>query len=62
MSTSTYAHPEVLVDTSWVLQHHKDSMVRIAEVDYDLFVGHEFWAKGDIFQSLKQAFDICNVN
>lgn len=35
MSISGYAHPEVLVDTSWVLQHHKDSMVRIAEVDYD---------------------------
>ncbi|MDG6997137.1 MAG: sulfurtransferase [Nitrososphaerota archaeon] len=30
-----YAHPEVLVDTNWVLQHHKDSNVRIAEVDYD---------------------------
>lgn len=30
-----YAHPEVLVDTNWVLQHHKDADVRIAEVDYD---------------------------
>jgi len=30
-----YAHPEVLVDTNWVLQHHKDTNVRIAEVDYD---------------------------
>jgi thiosulfate/3-mercaptopyruvate sulfurtransferase len=39
MSTTTqtrgYAHPEVLVDTNWVLQHHKDANVRIAEVDYD---------------------------
>jgi len=34
MSTS-YTHPEVLVDTNWVLQHHKDANVRIAEVDYD---------------------------
>ena len=34
MSTS-YAHSEVLVDTNWVLQHHKDANVRIAEVDYD---------------------------
>jgi len=31
----SYAHPEVLVDTNWVLQHHKDANVRIAEVDYD---------------------------
>ena len=30
-----YAHPEVLVDSNWVLQHHKDGDVRIAEVDYD---------------------------
>ena len=32
---SAYAHPGVLVDTNWVLQHHKDANVRIAEVDYD---------------------------
>ena len=31
-----YAHPEVLVDTQWVVDHLKDSeKVRIAEVDYD---------------------------
>jgi thiosulfate/3-mercaptopyruvate sulfurtransferase len=30
-----YAHPEVLVSSDWVLQHHKDSTVRIVEVDYD---------------------------
>ncbi len=30
-----YSHPEVLVDTNWVLDHHKDATVRIAEVDYD---------------------------
>jgi thiosulfate/3-mercaptopyruvate sulfurtransferase len=35
MSTRSYAHPEVIVDTNWVVQHHKDSNVRIAEVDYD---------------------------
>src|ERR687897_997361 len=35
MSTTTYAHPEVLVDTQWVEDHLKDSNVRIAEVDYD---------------------------
>jgi thiosulfate/3-mercaptopyruvate sulfurtransferase len=33
--TRNYAHPEVLVDTSWALQHHNDPNVRIAEVDYD---------------------------
>ncbi len=35
VTTKSYAHPEVLVDTNWVVQHHKDSNVRIAEVDYD---------------------------
>jgi thiosulfate/3-mercaptopyruvate sulfurtransferase len=34
-SAQQYAHPDVLVDTTWVLQHHKDANVRIAEVDYD---------------------------
>jgi thiosulfate/3-mercaptopyruvate sulfurtransferase len=34
-SSSSYAHPEVLVDTQWVEDHTKDSNVRIAEVDYD---------------------------
>src|ERR1700690_2062136 len=33
--TQKYAHPEVLVDTNWLLEHHKDANVRIAEVDYD---------------------------
>ena len=40
MSTVEYAHPEVLVDTSWVLAHHKDANVRIAEVDYDPFANY----------------------
>jgi thiosulfate/3-mercaptopyruvate sulfurtransferase len=35
MSTTSYAHPEVLVDTQWVEEHVKDSKIRIAEVDYD---------------------------
>jgi thiosulfate/3-mercaptopyruvate sulfurtransferase len=34
-ATQQYAHPDVLTDTNWVLQHHKDANVRIAEVDYD---------------------------
>ena len=35
MGTMSYAHPEVLVDTQWVVDHLKDSNVRIVEVDYD---------------------------
>jgi thiosulfate/3-mercaptopyruvate sulfurtransferase len=35
MGTMSYAHPEVLGDTQWVVDHLKDSNVRIAEVDYD---------------------------
>lgn len=30
-----YAHPETLVSTDWVAQHHADPNVRIAEVDVD---------------------------
>ena len=32
---SEYAKPDVLVDTQWVLEHHKDPDVRVVEVDYD---------------------------
>jgi thiosulfate/3-mercaptopyruvate sulfurtransferase len=31
----SYAHPEVLVDTQWVVDHMNDHEVRIAEMDYD---------------------------
>ena len=30
-----HAHPEVLVKTDWVAQHHTDPNVRIVEVDVD---------------------------
>ena len=30
-----YAHPEMLVDTTWVETHRKDADVRIVEVDVD---------------------------
>jgi thiosulfate/3-mercaptopyruvate sulfurtransferase len=30
-----YASPDVLADTAWILQHHKDVGVRVVEVDYD---------------------------
>ncbi len=33
--TTSYAHPEALVDTSWVAEHAKDPKVRIFEVDVD---------------------------
>jgi len=47
MSTLGYAHPEVFVDTSWVLEHHKDGNVRIAEVDYDPVEDYN-WGQGHI--------------
>jgi thiosulfate/3-mercaptopyruvate sulfurtransferase len=34
-SANGYAHPEVLVSTDWVDQHHKDANVRVIEVDVD---------------------------
>jgi thiosulfate/3-mercaptopyruvate sulfurtransferase len=30
-----YAHPDILVDTRWVLDHHMDHDIRVVEVDYD---------------------------
>ncbi|HKW03871.1 MAG TPA: sulfurtransferase [Nitrososphaerales archaeon] len=35
VTSKSYAHPDVVVDTNWVLEHHKDPNVRIGEVDYD---------------------------
>ncbi len=35
---SGYAHPEVLVTTEWVLQHHQDANVRILESDEDILL------------------------
>lgn len=32
---TNYAHPEVLVKTDWVAQHHQEPNVRIVEVDVD---------------------------
>lgn len=40
---SDYAHPEVLVDTSWVADHLNDPKVRLVEADEDVLlyeVGH----------------------
>lgn len=33
MSLSQYAHPEVLVDTQWIVDHLSDSKVCLIEVD-----------------------------
>jgi len=33
----------------------------IAATEYNLYVGHEFRPKGDAFQALRSAFEICNV-
>ncbi|MFZ0699385.1 MAG: sulfurtransferase [Thermoplasmata archaeon] len=38
---ANYAHPDVLVDTEWMLAHHKDPKVRVAEVDYDPSANYE---------------------
>src|SRR5579884_3134485 len=42
-ATSGYAHPEVLVETSWVADHLNDPNVRLIEADEDVLlyeVGH----------------------
>lgn len=33
-----YVHPDVLVSTDWVLQHHADDGVRVVEVDEDVLL------------------------
>ena len=33
-----YAHPEVLVSTDWVLEHHDDENVHVLEVDEDVLL------------------------
>ena len=33
-----YAHPEVLVSTDWVMEHHQDDNVRVLEVDEDVLL------------------------
>ncbi|MGA9365484.1 MAG: sulfurtransferase [Bacteroidota bacterium] len=35
MTTTTYAHPEMLVSTDWVAQHLDDKSIRLIEVDVD---------------------------
>ncbi len=33
-----YAHPEVLVTTDWVMEHHEDEDIRVLEVDEDVLL------------------------
>jgi hydroxypyruvate isomerase len=33
----------------------------IAATGYDLYIGHEFMPKADVFQALRAAFETCNV-
>lgn len=33
----------------------------ISSLDYDLYVGHEFFPLGDVVEGLRQAYQICNV-
>jgi thiosulfate/3-mercaptopyruvate sulfurtransferase len=40
---SSYAHPEVLVETSWAAEHLNDPNIRLIEVDEDVLlyeIGH----------------------
>ena len=55
MPLSQYAHPEVLVDTQWVVDHLSDSNVRLVEVDMSTqaynaghIPGAVFWAGSDL--------------
>ena len=41
ISKSSYAHPEVLVDTEWLQSHLEDQKIRVAEVDYDASANYE---------------------
>lgn len=38
MTDPSYAHPEVLVTTDWVLEHHQDPHVKLVEVDEDVLL------------------------
>ena len=36
-------------------------MRAIVNTGYELYVGHEFGPKGDAFDAMQHAFDVCNV-
>ena len=41
MAPAAYAHPEALVENTWLVEHLKDPKVRVAEVDYDPAANYE---------------------
>lgn len=43
-----YAHPETLVETAWVAEHHADPAVRVVEVDVDTAAYEEGHVPGAI--------------
>lgn len=43
-----YVHPEVLVSTDWVVEHHADDGVRIVEVDEDVLLYEQGHAPGAV--------------
>lgn len=62
-SSSSYAHPEVLVDTAWVSQNPLSERRRLVEVDYDPVGGYQkghingatlIWWKRDINDPLRR--------
>ncbi|MEY4529347.1 MAG: hypothetical protein RLZZ156_68 [Deinococcota bacterium] len=44
----SYVHPEVLVSTDWVLEHHKDANVRIVEVSEDFLLYEQGHVPGSV--------------
>ena len=44
----SYVHPEVLVSTEWVLEHHKDANIRIVEVSEDFLLYEQGHVPGSV--------------
>ncbi len=44
----SYVHPEVLVSTDWVLEHHKDANIRIVEVSEDFLLYEQGHVPGSV--------------
>jgi thiosulfate/3-mercaptopyruvate sulfurtransferase len=44
----SYVHPEVLVSTDWVLEHHKDANIRIVEVSEDFLLFEQGHVPGSV--------------
>ena len=45
---TSYVHPEVLVSTDWVLEHHQDSNIRIVEVSEDFLLYEQGHVPGSV--------------